>query len=136
MIFNEWLILKENGRRTAGKTELYPLGYGGIGLYPDADYLTHSADAIVYLTNDKRLYKNGDNNPFNISNLPSHKQYGDRINSGDKDPFSIEKIPGKPLFPKDSNLPDNSISFKSFVKLVEKPKEIAPPDSKNMPRKF
>ena len=44
--FNEYVLLQEGSRLTSSKTGLYPLGYGGIGLYPDADYLTHAADAI------------------------------------------------------------------------------------------
>lgn len=130
--FNEYLI-KEDDRRTGSKTGLYPLGYGGIGLYPDADMMTHSADAAFYLTNDKRLYRNGDSAPFSITHLPGHKQYGDRINSGEHNPFKISHLPGDVIPPKDSPLQGKSITFKSFVKLVQEPKEIYPPDSPNLP---
>jgi len=127
------MLLKEGGRRTASKTGLYPLGYGGLGLYPDADYLPHAADAIVYLTHDARLYSNGDNPPFSISHLPGHPQYGDNINAGENEPFDIRDVPGKAVTPKDTTMPGKPMPFKSFVKLVEKPKTIAPKDSPNLP---
>ncbi len=132
--FNDFILLKEDGRRTASKTGLYPLSYGGIGLYPDADYVTHSADALLYVTIDKRLYNNGDAAPFSIAHLPGHKQYGDDVNSGESEPFPIHHLHGKPTPHQDSPLPGKSVSFKSFVKLVEKPKEISPPDSPNLPK--
>jgi hypothetical protein len=125
--------LNENARRTGTKTGLYPLGYSGIGLYPDADYLTHSADAILYLTIDKRLYHNGDKAPFSITHLPGHKQYGDHINNGDKAPFSIQHIEGKPVPPKENKMPGKSVTFKNFIKLVTNPETIRPPDSRNLP---
>ena len=126
--------INEDSRRTGSKTGLYPLGYAGIGLYPDADYITHAADAILYLTIDKRLYNNGDEAPFCITHLPGHEQYGDKVNNGDKEPFNIQHIEGKPVPHKDSKMPGKSVSFKSFIKLVTKPKEICPPDSKNLPK--
>jgi hypothetical protein len=132
--FNEFLLLKEDDRRTGTKTGLYPLGYGGIGLYPDANLMAHSADAAFYISIDNRLFRNGDAAPFSITHLPGHKQYGDAANSGDNEPFDINHLPGNIIAPKNSPLPGKSISFKSFVKLVEKPKEISPPDSSNMPK--
>lgn len=131
--FSEFMVLKEDDRRTGGKTGLYPLGYGGIGLYPDADMMTQSADAVFYLSIDNRLFSNGDVAPFSIAHLPGHKQY-DNPNSGENEPFDISHIPGDVVPPKDSPLAGKSIPFKSFVKLVEKPKEILPPDSPNLPR--
>ena len=71
--FAQYVLLKEGSRLTSSKTGLYPLGYGGIGLYPDADYLTHAADAILYLTQDERLYNNQDSAPWDISHLPGHE---------------------------------------------------------------
>ena len=132
--FNEFMVLKEDGRRTGTKTGLYPIGYGGIGLYPDADMMTHSADAILYVTIDNRLFKNGDSAPFSIAHLPGHKQYGDMANSGENEPYDIRHLPGDVVPHKDSPLGGKSMPFKSFVKLVEKPKEISPPDSPNLPR--
>ena len=131
--FSEYMILKEDDRRTGSKTGLYPLGYGGIGLYPDADMMTHAADAAFYLTNDNRLFKNGDAAPFSITHLPGHKQYGDKINAGENHPFKISHLPGDVVQPKDSQLQGRSMPFKSFVKLVQNPKEISPPDSLNLP---
>jgi hypothetical protein len=127
------------------KNRLIPTkGYGGIGLYPYADYLTHAADAIYYLTKDERLYHNGDAGPFDITHLPGHKQYGDKVNNGDHAPFDITHIPGHKQYgdkvnngdkePFDiSHVPGKSVSFKSFVKLTEPQKPIAPPDSPNIP---
>ena len=125
------MFLKED---SAGKTTLYPLGYGGIGNYPDAHMINKSADAVFYLSIDNRLFKNGDAAPFSIVHLPGHTQYGDAANSGEAPPFDIRQLPGDVVPPKDSPLPGKSIPFKSFVKLVEKPKEISPPDSRNLPK--
>ena len=130
--FNEYLVLKES-RRTGSKTGLYPLGYGGVGLYPDADMMTQSADAVFYLSIDNRLFNNGDEAPFSITHLPGHKQY-EQPNSGENSPFDINHIPGDIITPKDSPLSGKSMPFKSFVKLIEKPKEIMPPDSPNIPK--
>lgn len=128
------MVLKEDDRRTGSKTGLYPMGYGGIGLYPDADMMTHSADAVFYLSQDTRLFNNGDSAPFSITHLPGHKQYGDGINSGEGHPFNISHLPGEVIPPKDSTMPGKSTPFKSFVKLVQHPKEIQPPDSLNLPK--
>ena len=130
--FTEYLLLKEGSRLSSSKTGLYPLGYGGIGLYPDADYLTHAADAILYLTIDKRLYNNGDSPPFDITHLPGGEDYGDRVNSGEKEPFDITNIPGKSVPPKDTPVPGKIIPFKDFIKLVTKPTTISPKGS-NLP---
>ena len=131
--FIDYISLKEGSRLTSSKTGLYPLGYGGIGLYPDADYLTHSADAVLYLTIDKRLYHNGDSAPFSITHLPGHEDWGNNVNNGEAEPFSIQNIPGKSVSPKYEMPPGNVVSFKNFVKLVMEPKTIAPPDYKNLP---
>jgi hypothetical protein len=131
--FSDFALLKEASRLTSSKTGLYPMGYGGIGLYPDADYLTHAADAIVYLTQDKRLYSNGDNAPFDITHLPGHDQYGDGVNSGDSEPFAIHHVFGKSIPPKDTTVPGDVVSFKSFVKLVTNPKTISPKTTSNLP---
>lgn len=130
--FTEFVTLKESSRLTSSKTGLYPLGYGGIGLYPDADYLTHAADAILYLTQDSRLYHNGDGHPFDISHLPGHKQYGDRANSGENEPFDIRDIPGKPVPPEDTPVSGKVVPYKGWVKLVTNPTTISPKGS-NLP---
>lgn len=127
--FSRYYLLKEASTRTAAKTSLYPLGYGGLGNYPDAWWIPAAADAMLYITQDKRLFHNGDNPPNSITHLPGHKQYGDKVNNGDKEPFSIENIPGKSMPPKDSPLPNDTVPFKKWLKLVTDPYEIKPPDS-------
>lgn len=127
--FSKYVLLKEASTRTAAKTGLYPLGYGGLGNYPDAWWIPAAADAMLYITQDKRLYHNGDNPPNSITHLPGHKQYGDKVNNGDKEPFSIQHVPGDSKLPKESPLPDDSVPFKKWLKLVTDPYEIKPPDS-------
>jgi len=89
--FKDYLINEE--RRTASKTGLYPLGYGGIGLYPAADWIPQAADAMLYITMDERLYKNGDGAPFSIKHIPGPLP-PKNPNSGVKAPFPIEKLWG------------------------------------------
>jgi len=92
MEFKAWLVEHEG---TSGKTGLYPLGYGGIGLYPPQCYLTRSADAIYYLSIDERIYKAKDGPPFDITHLPgkaSHKS----AEPGEGGIWDISKLPGKP----------------------------------------
>lgn len=129
MKFHEYFLIKEASTRTAAKTGLYPLGYGGIGNYPDAWWLPSAADAGLYISIDKRLYDNGDHSPDNIEHLPGHKQYGDKINNGEKEPFKINHLPGKIEKPKESPLPDEGVPFKKWFKLVTKPDETIPPDT-------
>lgn len=131
--FNEFMVLKEDSR-TSGKTGLYPLGYGGIGLYPDADFMNKSADAAFYLSVDSRLFRNGDSAPFSIAHLPGHEQYGDKANSGENHPFDIRHLSGDVVPPKDTPLPDEGVPFKKWLKLVVNPTEISPPDSPNLPK--
>lgn len=124
--FYEYYLIKEGGRRTGSKTELYPLGYSNIGLYPDSDYTTHASDAFNYLTHDQRLYNNGDNPPFSITHLPGHEQFGDKINNGENRPFDISHLKGEIRAPQETTLPGKIVSFKSFVDLVTKPITISP----------
>jgi hypothetical protein len=131
--FTDYLMLKEGSRNSSSKTGLYPLGYGGIGLYPDADYLTHAADAVLYLTQDKRLFSNQDYGPDDITNLPGHKLYGDRVNNGENEPFAIKHIPGEIVKPQGKMPPGDVKPFSSWLKLVQKPTTISPPDSPNLP---
>lgn len=130
--FKKFLI-NEDEMRTAGKTLLYPLGYGGIGNYPDAAFMSRSADAILYLTSDKRLYDNADNPPFSIKHIPGHKQYGDKINNKDGKPFDIKNMKPKPIKPQYKMPVGVTKSFRDFVKLVTNPDEIAPPNAKLPP---
>lgn len=67
MNFRQWLLNEVEA--TSGKTGLYPLGYGGIGLYPLQYFLPVAADAITYISQDDRLYHNGDGPPFSIKKL-------------------------------------------------------------------
>jgi hypothetical protein len=93
MRFREWLEINEGA--TSGKTGLYPLGYGGIGLYPPQTYLPPSADGLYYLTQDDRIYKGNEGKPFSITHIsgrPSHKG----PTPGEGEPWNIKKLPGKP----------------------------------------
>jgi hypothetical protein len=55
--------------------------------------MTHAADAILYVTQDHRLFKNGDSPPWDIRHLPGHDQW-DNPNRGTDCPFSIKHIDG------------------------------------------
>lgn len=87
MNFKEWLI-KESSNPGA-KTGLYPLGYGGVGLYPPSWYTTRSADAIYYLTIDERIYKSKDSGLFDISHIPGNTI---KQNSGEGGSWNIKGI--------------------------------------------
>src|SRR5947207_2045791 len=115
--FTEYCLFRESGaRNSSSKMGLYPLGYGGIGLYPPSDYLTHAADAILYLTIDKRLYNNGDWPPFDIRHLPGHDQWDDP-NRGTAEPFSIKHIPGPEPMKNHNNAGDGKpFSLKNLSK--------------------
>lgn len=92
--FGEYVLLRESSaRRPAAKSLLYPLGYGGLGLYPPQTWLSAAADAVLYITQDERLYNNKDAPPDDIRHIPGHKQY-DNPNTGTDEPFSIKHIPG------------------------------------------
>ena len=122
MNFKNWLHNQEKqylegNTRTAGKTLLYPLGYGGIGLYPTAWYMPYSADAVYYISNDERFSKNGDGPPFDIRHLPGHKQFKNP-NNGDGPPHDISELPGKVNYKKYFTAKDGSPS--SIKHLPEK----------------
>ena len=44
--FHDFLLLREGNTRTALKSILYPLGYGGLGNYPPSHYIPQAVDAI------------------------------------------------------------------------------------------
>lgn len=92
MNFREWLI--SEGSNPGSKTGLYPLGYGGVGLYPPPWYLTRSADAIYYLSIDERIYKGKEGGKFSITHLPPNSKK--TMNSGEKGLWDISKLKGKP----------------------------------------
>jgi hypothetical protein len=98
--FRVWL---EAAGRPGGKTMLYPLGYGGIGLYPPQDSLTHAADAILYVTEDPRLkYLGVEGHPHSIKHIPggpSTEKNGYITHPpGEGEPFAINHLPGKPTY--------------------------------------
>ena len=95
MNFKEWLLAEVEA--TSGKTILYPLGYGGIGLYPLQYYLPSAADAITYITHDKRLYHNGEGAPWSIKHIPPEPAWPatKNPNNGEGKPFSIDHVPPK-----------------------------------------
>lgn len=72
---------------------LYPLGYGGLGLYPPSTWLSSAADAILYMTADERLFDNGVGPPWSIQHLPGPDP-DPNPNCGTGGLFSIKHIPG------------------------------------------
>jgi hypothetical protein len=92
MNFREWLV--NEGSNPGAKTGLYPLGYGGIGLYPPQWYLTRSADAIFYLSMDERIYSASDKK---LKNLPG--KVPESLNAGDDGSWDISHLGGKPSHP-------------------------------------
>jgi len=100
MNFKEWL-LKE--AQEGSKTGLYPLGYGGVGLYPPQWYLTRSADAIFYFSADERIYSSDDHK---LKSLPGDAPKS--MNGGDKGMWDISHISGKPSHPIGKDYATNS----------------------------
>jgi hypothetical protein len=90
MNFREWLV--KEGSNPGAKTGLYPLGYGGIGLYPTAWYPTRSADAIYYMSVDERIYKSKEGGQFDITHLPPRSK--ETLNSGETGVWDISHIGG------------------------------------------
>ena len=117
--FGRFLDLKEGNSRTAAKTLLYPMGYGGLGLYPPLHFFPVAADAVLYISKDERLFCNGDGPPWDIRHIPGHKQYGDGINNGESEPWNIKKVPGEAKEPKYRTPPGEVVPYKGFVRLVQ-----------------
>lgn len=92
MNFKEWLV--SEGSNPGAKTGLYPLGYGGVGLYPPSWYPTRSADAIYYMSVDERIYKGKEGAPFKITHL--HPKSKETMNSGDSGTWDISRLKGRP----------------------------------------
>lgn len=86
----------EGGKRTGGKTGLYPLGYAGIGNYPMAYMINTAADALTYMSADDRISSNLEGAPFDIT----HMKPGPT-------PPKESKLSGKIVPPKESPLPKN-----------------------------
>jgi hypothetical protein len=131
--FDNFVLLREGNSRTAAKTLLYPMSYGGIGLYPPLHYTPQAADAVLYISNDDRWFCNGDGPPFDIRHLPGHQQFGDKVNSGENKPFDIRDVPGQPKEPVYREPPGDTQPFKGFVKLVQVVKCLADKQSKMPP---
>jgi hypothetical protein len=92
MNFREWLMTE--GSNPGAKTGLYPLGYGGVGLYPAPWYLTRSADAIYYLSIDERIYKGSDDGKFDITHMKPISK--DKMKAGQGGLWSISHLKGRP----------------------------------------
>lgn len=94
--FRDWLSLSGEavceGSNPGAKTGLYPLGYGGVGLYPPQWYPTRSADAIFYMSIDERIYKGRDGGSFDITHIPG--DVNDCMNGGEKGIWDITHIGG------------------------------------------
>ena len=108
--FKEWIQNKHpsfiaEGTNPGAKTGLYPLGYGGIGLYPPQWYPTRSADAIFYMSIDDRICKNSDGGKFSIKHIPGSPPSS--MNSGDKGSWDISHLKGKPSHPQNKNYAAN-----------------------------
>lgn len=94
--FKKWLL--NEGSNTGSKTGLYPLGYGGVGLYPPQWYITRSADAIFYLSLDDRIYNSKDSGSFDITHLrgkiepPKKPKKNLALNKGDGGKYNIKKL--------------------------------------------
>jgi hypothetical protein len=89
MEFRQWLF--SEGTNPGAKTGLYPLGYGGIGLYPPQWYPTRSADAIFYMSIDDRIYSAKDHK---LKKLPGSVPKS--MNSGEGGIWSIDHLEGRP----------------------------------------
>jgi hypothetical protein len=92
MEFKEWLFNEDAGSPGA-KAALYPMGYGGIGLYPPSDVITWSSDAIIYLPHDLRQLtfnwgKDMLSNPFAKDSLYEkiEGKKADQLQAGNLDP--------------------------------------------------
>jgi len=104
MNFREWLV--SEGSNPGAKTGLYPLGYGGIGLYPPSWYPTRSADAIYYSSIDERLYKGRDGGKFDITHLkPTSKG---TMNRGERGLWNIAHLKGRPSHRAGSDMAANA----------------------------
>lgn len=93
--FRRWLGSAVcEGTNPGAKTGLYPLGYGGVGLYPPQWYPTRSADAIFYLSIDDRIYKGKDGGSFDITHMPG--DVNSSMNRGDDGIWDISHLKGSP----------------------------------------
>lgn len=89
--FEKWSLVREG--QTTGKTGLYPLSY--LGIYPPQVFITRSADALYYMSQDDRFYLGREGPPNSILHIPgrpSSKVSG----RGEGPPHPITHIPGRP----------------------------------------
>jgi len=117
----------ERYKRTAAKSENYPLSYGGIGNYPPSYLITNAADAVTYFDEDERLFKTNDARPFQITKINGSiippKEHG---MPGEEVPQKAHGMPGIERFPKETTMPGRIVPFTSWVALVTKPKLLDP----------
>lgn len=88
MKFSQWLVEHES---TTAKTGLYPLGYGGIGLYPASYMMTQGPDAFYYMSVDERFLELLDGVPHDITHIPGEPSHYDTT-PGEGPPWDITKI--------------------------------------------
>lgn len=117
--FKEWLLSEASN--PGSKTGLYPLGYGGVGLYPPQWYLTRSADAIFYLSKDDRIYNfktkklvkfnQGEEGLWDISHIPGNekkysddKKHGYAANCGEGGIWNIKHLKSGSSYKKNKDL--------------------------------
>ena len=96
--FRGWMEGRSSGAVSEGsnpgaKTGLYPMGYGGVGLYPPQWYPTRSADAIFYFSVDERIYKGKEGGPFDITHIPG--RVNSSMNSGEGGLWDITGVDRK-----------------------------------------
>ena len=91
MNFKEFISFKED---TGAKSVLYPLGHDGIGLYPLSYYMPSSADALIYISQDDRIFNNGEKAIHSIEHIPGKPSFPPtkNPNNGEAKPFSIKHI--------------------------------------------
>lgn len=100
--FRGWMeATVSEGTNPGAKTGLYPLGYGGIGLYPPQWYPTRSADAIFYMSIDDRIYKGKDGGSFDITHIPGDVRSS--MNRGEGGLWKISHLGGSPSHPSGKN---------------------------------
>jgi len=115
------------GTNPGAKTGLYPLGYGGIGLYPPQWYPTRSADAIFYLSIDDRIYKSKDGGSFDITHLPG--KVNNSLNRGEDGVWNISHIGGSQSHPSGKNFAAKNGDGEPWsIKHIKGGKDVAGPE--------
>ena len=120
-------IMEHSG--SSNKIGLYPLSYGGIGNYTPADWVTGSADAFYYLSQDERMFKTHEGPPFSIKHIDSEDSVVDHKGHnmpGNESPHKGHKIDGDEVTPKYKMPPGDVVAPTSWVKLVTNPQLLDP----------